>query len=376
MNESGQEKSRLYYLDNFRLFLIITVIFHHASMAYGGTGAWGVMDGATDPISPNLIALFNSVNQAYFMSSFFFLAGFFSPRSLDKKGKRLFLVDRLIRLGLPLVGYVLLLGNLNIYILDRFLREVPFQWRFGYDPDHLWFIQNLLAITIFYLILGWGWERLRKGPVSFFIDRFPPRRILWGSLLTIGILSFCIRIEFPVNRWYLRMQPAHLAHYIFSFAMGHIAYRSGWLNHLSREIGRRWGWMALVMVPGFYALFIFGGMLKDPESIDLFLGGFHWQALGYSLWDTIMLFSMNIFLISFFREKFNRTNKILKIMASNILTVYIIHVTILYLLQIWLIGFDIPSIVKFIIGGTLTTILCFLISPLIRKLPIIGTIFS
>ena len=36
------KQSRLTYLDNLRIYLTILVILHHAALAYGGNGNWGV----------------------------------------------------------------------------------------------------------------------------------------------------------------------------------------------------------------------------------------------------------------------------------------------------------------------------------------------
>ena len=79
---------RLAYLDNIRIFLTALVIVHHSSLAFGGGGSWEVMDPARDEITSIILTYFTAVNQTYFMSAFFLLAGYFTPRSLEKKGHR------------------------------------------------------------------------------------------------------------------------------------------------------------------------------------------------------------------------------------------------------------------------------------------------
>jgi hypothetical protein len=60
--------------------------------------------------SPTTILSFMilSGNQAYFMGLFFFLSGLVTGPSLLRKGSKLFLKDRLIRLITPVVLYELL----------------------------------------------------------------------------------------------------------------------------------------------------------------------------------------------------------------------------------------------------------------------------
>jgi peptidoglycan/LPS O-acetylase OafA/YrhL len=110
---SAKPRTRVFFLDNLRIYLTILVIFHHAALAYGGEGNWGVKDPAVDDIT-------------YFMSAFFLLAGYFTPRSFERKGSKQFLIDRLIRLGIPIVIYTTILVNINEYILDVYYRGGPY----------------------------------------------------------------------------------------------------------------------------------------------------------------------------------------------------------------------------------------------------------
>jgi hypothetical protein len=48
---------------------------------------------------------FNSTNQGYFMPLFFFVSGYFTPRSYARKGTREFVRDKLVRLGVPYLVY-------------------------------------------------------------------------------------------------------------------------------------------------------------------------------------------------------------------------------------------------------------------------------
>lgn len=119
--------ARLVFLDNIRIYLTILVIFHHSALAYGGIGAWGIFDPAVDEISPIFLIYCNALNQTYFMSVFFLLAGYFTPRSFERKGAGRFLADRFIRLGIPIVVYTTLILNLNVFILRPLGEGQPFK---------------------------------------------------------------------------------------------------------------------------------------------------------------------------------------------------------------------------------------------------------
>jgi glucan biosynthesis protein C len=361
--------ARLAYLDNYRIFLIILVVLHHTSMAYGGNGTWAIMQGATDPISPPLIALFNSVNQAFFMSAFFFLAGYFSPRSLERKGRARFLLDRLIRLGVPVLVFTLLVVNLNQYILASFVPGRSFRWFVGYSPDHLWFLQDLAVFAVLYVVINWIVHKAPTRPTRVSSGRFPKDRALIGLIGVLTVLTFLIRIPFPVNKWVLHMQIGHVVHYLFAFFLGTLAYRGDWLNGLSRAQGRKWGWVALAMVPAFYGLFIAGGMLEDETVIVRFMGGLDWRAFGYALWDSVMMIAMNVWLLHLFRRKANRQSNLTRRMAASVFTVYIIHTTVLFFLQGALYGIELPSMIKFVIVGITAVPIVFLVASGIRLIP-------
>ena len=55
------QKKRMFYLDNVRIYLTILVILHHATLAYGGSGGWAIHDEITDEISPILFTFFNAL---------------------------------------------------------------------------------------------------------------------------------------------------------------------------------------------------------------------------------------------------------------------------------------------------------------------------
>jgi fucose 4-O-acetylase-like acetyltransferase len=84
------------------------------------------------------------INQAYFMSLFFFLSAYFTPASYDRKGRTAFLRDKGRRLWLPamdatfaIVPASLMIGWVSMGASPAY---VPF-------PGHCWFLFWLLALN-------------------------------------------------------------------------------------------------------------------------------------------------------------------------------------------------------------------------------------
>jgi len=356
---------RTYYLDNLRIYLTVLVILHHAALAYGGTGGWSIHDVVTDEISPILLTLFNALNQSYFMTAFFLLAGYFTPRSFARKGTKTFLMDRFVRLGIPLLVYTTAGININNYLVAKYQLGIPFHFNFHYEAGHLWFVQVLLIFALLYTLFSRG----RNYTNTDTQEAFPSNARIWFAILGLSILTFLMRLVFPVGRTIIGTQPGHIVHYVFAFFIGTTAYQHDWFGKITNKIGKRWGYCALLTFPVLVVVMVLGGVLEEDANVALFLGGFTWQAAAYAIWESIMMVSMIIFLLYFFREKLNRASAITLGMAASVYTVYIIHQTILYSLNIGFLSVDIPSYAKFFVVSLIGITLSFLLSIPVRKLP-------
>jgi Acyltransferase family len=125
---------RDFYIDRLRSAITVLVILHHTAITYGAIGGWFWREAEPSrTLSGILLILFCTTNQAYFMGFFFLLAGYFTPASLDRKGYRRFILDRFIRLGIPILAFTLILGPLTVALVTL-LRETasgPPSNRFG-----------------------------------------------------------------------------------------------------------------------------------------------------------------------------------------------------------------------------------------------------
>src|SRR3954469_8247982 len=89
-------KSRNLSLDRARTFLTLVVLVHHAVIPY-------TYFGHTDPKFSIVFDAIVLATDSFFMAMFFFLSGLFLWQSLSRKSPGSFLVDRLLRLGVPFV---------------------------------------------------------------------------------------------------------------------------------------------------------------------------------------------------------------------------------------------------------------------------------
>ena len=204
-------------------------------------------------------------------------------------------------------------------------------------------------------------EYRRDGVGNFFHGK------LHFSIVVLGLVTYAVRLVFPVGIWFLNVQPGHFTHYTFAFFVGVLAYRGDWFGRLSQAQARRWGIVAIPIFLTFFVLIFVGGGLEG--EVEKFLGGLYWQAFALSMWDSAMFIAIVVFLLYFFRERLSEAGPLARTMAATVFAVYIIHQTVLYLLQSLALSVEVPTVLKFVLVGLIAIPLCFVLGVLIRRIP-------
>lgn len=164
--------------------------------------------------------------------------------------------------------------------------------------------------------------------------------------------------------------------YISLYILGLIAYRRNWFFELSPRMGKDWLRTALIalLVPIIVTiLFIIGGAGAGTQ-IGYSLGGLHWQAFVYALWESFMAVGVCIGLLVLFRQRWNRQGRLAKGLAANAYTVYLIHPLVIVSFAYAFQAVALYPLLKFVIAVLIALPLCFLISSFIRKIPLAGRI--
>jgi len=111
---------RLAFIDNIRWTMILLVLSMHASDTYSPFGSWYYTDRSEMEFGTILFfAIYQTFLQAFFMALLFFIAGYFAAPAFDRKGLARFSRDRFLRLALPTLLYMLVVGPLTQYFLSK-----------------------------------------------------------------------------------------------------------------------------------------------------------------------------------------------------------------------------------------------------------------
>lgn len=92
-------KTRIYFLDNLRSFLILLVVVLHAGIVYEPIleNTWIV----SDPVKANSIGLIRMYLDIFVMFILFYISGYFIPNSLKNKTDWAFVASKFKRIMLP-----------------------------------------------------------------------------------------------------------------------------------------------------------------------------------------------------------------------------------------------------------------------------------
>ncbi len=369
--------ARMLFIDNLRVFLIILVILHHLSITYGsGLGSWYYQD-SSSPLTQIVFSLFIILNQGYFMGLFFLISGYFTAPALDRKGWQRFIKDRLIRLGIPLVIFSLLINTLPLYIsaiteghwnisYPNFV--LGYLQSLDYTTGPLWFVETLLIMSIVYAVGRAIWDRVRKQLAAREVTSRPLNHklvLLFAAVMAVAL--FITRIFFPTGFTWHNWELGFFPQYIFMFAAGILAYRNNWLPALSAKISKSWTIVAVVCIFALLPILLLGG---GTESLDAYGGGVTPQSALTCLWTAVYCVSMSILLLNLFRQRIDVQGRLGKLLSQNAYTVYIIHAPVIVYLAYAAHGILIDPFIKFFVMAVPAVVLCFAISHLIRRIPL------
>ena len=368
-----KSQSRFALLDNVRIGLIVLVVLHHVAMAYGAAGlGFYYVELPPEGFSRGML-IFLLANQAWFMGAFFFIAGYLTPDSLERKGTGRFLQGRVMRLGIPLVVYSLLLNPLSMF--GWFLVPEPLT-RMTWDSyeylDYvrmgpMWFVALLLIFSFGYSI----WRRLVTAkdvsPTSLKLHHIA----LFAVVL--AAISLALRQWIPVGEeWFGFPSLAYLPQYLAFFLLGTVASRRQWLTTIRTRVG--WVGLSSAVVAAILLFpYGFSGEMFSIELGEGFGPGFGdawtWQAAAYSLWDSITAVGLTLFLIVGGRRLWSGSTSLTRWLAGNAYAVYVIHIPTIVFLAAALQGIEMNHTLKFFMVGAIAVPVCFTVAAAVRRIP-------
>ena len=363
--------NKINYIDNLRVLLTVLVILHHTCITYGAPGGWYFYDKTSNETAQIFMTWFVATNQSFFMGFFFFLSALFTEPSYLKKNAVKFTLDRLNRLGLPLLFYSFIFSPLLNFLIYKFGYKKPatfIQYLKGYDswidPGVMWFVAALLIFTLLYVVYIKIFSPGNKN-----MHRLPGNNKIIFFALLLGLISYVVRIFFPIG-WVLHplgFQFAHFTQYIALFIAGIAASRNKWLNDIDEAKVKTWRRLASIFIIAFpllYAVKIF-----TNSTLESFQGNGTANSLLNAVWEQLTGITIIMALLATAKYKWNYTTPLLQNTARAAYATYILHPLAVIAITLLLKNWQIEPAVKFLVAAPVVVTISFLLGSLAVRLP-------
>jgi len=347
------------YLDNIRIFCIYILIPFHLMMAFN---CWGEVNYVF--FVPNrFVSSINMMFSPWFMPILFTIAGISARHSLEKRTLSHFIAERIKKIFIPLVSGILLICPFMAYTADKFHNGYAGSYLehykvffskvtdfTGYDgfftPGHLWFLLYLFVISIFALIV----VMLQK--------RFWPD----FSLKNIKMI-FIVFLEIPVFLFndILNFGGKSIGQNFILFLLGYyVFYEDSVIEKLKTH--KIWT-LPLGLVFTIVNFIMYLWITNSNGEINFIV-------------SKLACWFMQLGLLGFFAQFFNRTNRITKYLSANSFLFYEFHFVWLLVFQILFANLTGEYLVSSIITVCLSYICTFLNIEIVKRTPFIGALFG
>ena len=350
--------TRMAFFDNLKVLMMIVVIVHHVGQAYGPIGTWWPVLEAT---RAEILGPFFMVNRSFGMSMFFMIAGYFTARSCERSGPAGLVRSRLQRLGVPLLGFSLLMILLQVFVFGLLQTgELGPIWPI--DVIHFWFVQHLLLYSLGYA----AWRALRRGAAKDAVRPTNPPG--YGAVLVfavgLALATAIVKTWYDTDKWiyllgYIRIAPADLPRDLGLFFIGTLAYRKDWVTRFPSRAGRVWLAVGLALAGLWYVYALWlADILVFSDAV--------WGLL-LPLWESLLCCGMCVGLTVVFRDRVNSQAPLAREMAQSTYAAYMLHVFVVIFFQSLALGLAAPPLLKFFLVSLITIPVSFLLASLIRR---------
>ena len=361
-------KTRVYFLDNLRTFLIFLVVVVHSGLVYEPvlTNTWIVID--QDQSSS--IGLLRMYLDLFIMFVMFFISGYFIPYSVKRQKTLKFITSKLKRIMLPWViaVFILIPAYKFVFLYSRELSQQEwysyfhFFQRSGGDmtsfadnpvQNWLWFLPVLFLFQMVYVILyktkAFSTSISLKAAVILF--------------LVMGVTYSMTISEAALTGWFhsavLHFQRERLLVYFMAFLLGSLCYRLRIFETDTKNIKLYiMANVTLTISIGIYTVFtlnLFFNMV-EPSRNYFIITGFMDRLIHY-LTALLSMLAFLYLLLHVFKFNFNKISNIMKQLNKSSYSVYIIHMIVMGVIALVLAQFQLQGILKFIILTMLTYII-------------------
>jgi glucans biosynthesis protein C len=342
-----QPRGRLVHLDRLKILLTAGVITAHAAMSYGAAGTWLYEEDSLSGATALVLSVLVGGGVMFVLGLFFLMSGMLTTGPLQRRGPRRFLVSRLVRLGIPVLAYALVVWPMLQWLVDKVQSEAPSLWEFyrfefsaaewtsrGTGP--MWFVAILLVVTVGWCL--WRW-RFRASP-----SMTPAGTTVAVAAVAVAVGTFFVRLGFPIDSpQFLDVHVWIWPQSLSLFVVGAIGAERGWISPVPRSVLSRCRW-AVIGAVLLLALFI--PLSNGP---DAFKGGWYWEAAGMAVCEGAISVSAPLLVLDWARRHVVAHGQFERSLAESAYGAFVAQGPVLVFGALLLHSLDLAGDVKFVI---------------------------
>jgi surface polysaccharide O-acyltransferase-like enzyme len=356
-------RPREQWADNLRVAVIAGVIVVHTATAYVVDIPWYYDDErATSGVWPLLLSPLVVMGALFALGPLFLVAGWFSVRSLAHRGPGGFVRSRLLRLGVPLLVYVLLINPLADYLGNLRQEDRSLASYLGTtEVSVMWFVAALLAFSVAYAALRYLRPAARqRGPLR--------AGLLAAAALTIAASSFAVwQLWPPTGDMYLNPRLGEWPQGAVLFALGVHAADTGWLENFPPVLARRLGWVAAAGVAALMTLMLYL-VLARGEDQALVMGA-DLPTMLFALLDGVIAVAGTLWFLAWLRGRWPTHGMRLGKAARASYATYFIHPLVLTAIMVLFASVALVPEIKFVLVAAAGVAACFTVGYALTRVP-------
>jgi hypothetical protein len=337
---------RQYYIDWLRAGAMFLLVFYHSGRLFDYE-PWHIKN-ATENFG---IQVFLRILDIWQMPLFFLVAGAAVWYSMGSRSAGAFAKERVLRLLIPLIFGMLIIVPPQVYLerifdgdfTGSFFAWYPHTFQGTYSMDnaasgnlswhHLWFLAYLFVFSLLLLPLFRYFRREnKKALVSRIADFFTKPGAVFLPVLPLILINIYLRPIYGSSNQNLYNDWANFLFYIFIFFYGFIMVADGRITRAIRY-------------QTFVALGAALAILAMIYLIETDIFGVPEAALG-----TMYAIDCWLFLLAFVglgMRVLNFTNGLIRYANDAVLSVYILHQTLIVVIGYYVIHWNLPVIGKY-----------------------------
>ena len=363
------QAQREQWVDTLRVVLISGVIVVHTATAYVTDFAGYYYDDerVTNSVLSIAFALPALLGGVFGLGPLFVVAGWFSVRSLARRGSAGFAGSRLVRLGVPLLVFVLLVNPLADYLGDLWKEDAS--TLLGQlavtEFSIMWFVVVLLVSSL-------GYAALRATrPLTDPRPR-PGRRSLVVAGAVIGVVSLAVwQVTTLLDTHLMNVRVSAWTQGAVLFALGVMAAEAGWDGRLSVHTEHRLGLITLAGV-GLTAVLV--SYTAGRDQLDMALGGLNWASISFATLYGVVSVSYTLWCLAWLRRRWPTHGPLLTKAGRGSYATYLLHPVVLVSVMLAFRVVPLGAELKFVVVSVVAVPVCFAVGYAVTRLPGVGRV--